>query len=234
MIPKHVAIIMDGNGRWAKARGRPRVFGHIRGSSRIKSIVEGASDLGIRALTLYAFSTENWTRPDTELTVLWKLLKKYLIKEVKNLEANNVRLKVIGEIDKLAPELQTLVKSSEACLAKNTGLFLTFCVSYGSQREIVDATKRIVNDVISGKLMATEINEALFENYLWTDFLGDLAKVDLLIRTSGEQRISNYLLWQAAYAEFLFMDVLWPDFSKENLSQAVNDFSKRQRRFGGI
>lgn len=234
MIPKHVAIIMDGNGRWAKARGRPRVFGHIRGSSRIKSIVEYANQLGIQALTLYAFSTENWSRPDAELSVLWKLLKKYLIKEIDNLESNNVRLKVIGEVDKLKPELQTLVRSSEERLSKNSGLYLTFCVSYGSQREIIYATKRIVNDVSSGKLGIEQINEAVFEKYLWTYYLGDLSKVDLLVRTSGEKRISNYLLWQAAYAEFLFMDVLWPDFGPHHLKEAVEEFSKRQRRFGGL
>lgn len=225
---------MDGNGRWAKNRGRPRAFGHIRGSSRIKPIVEEANRLGIQALTLYAFSTENWSRPEGELSVLWKLLKKYLIKEAAELERKNVRLRVMGEIDRLGPELQDLVRKSVTRLSKNTGLQLTFCVSYGSQREIASAAKQIAQDVMAGKIKDQDITESLFEGYLWTADQRDLAKVDLLIRTSGEKRISNYLLWQAAYAEFIFMDVLWPDFSAQHFQEAVTEFLKRQRRFGGI
>lgn len=210
------------------------MFGHIRGSSRIKSIVEESNHLGIQALTLYAFSTENWARPDAELSVLWKLLKKYLLKESKTLEENNVRFRVIGEVDRLGSDLKKLILETEKKLEKNTGLNLTFCVSYGSQREIADATKRIAEAVAQGKLQTSDINEHTVESHLWTAGLGELAKVDLLVRTSGEKRISNYLLWQAAYAEFLFMDVLWPDFSPAHLKEAVDEFGRRQRRFGGI
>lgn len=225
---------MDGNGRWAKRRGRPRAFGHIRGSSRVKPIVREADRLGIRALTLYAFSTENWTRPDAELTVLWKLLKKYLVKEVDELHRRNVRLHVIGEIEKLAPDVREVLDAALAKLRGNTGLQLSFAVSYGSRRELARAARLFAADCASGKRKPEEMDEAALSRYLWTEPLGELAEVDLVIRTSGEKRVSNFLLWQAAYAEFVFTDLCWPDFGEVELQAAVADYGSRERRFGNV
>lgn len=233
-VPQHVAIIMDGNGRWAQRRGYPRVFGHIRGVSRIIPIAREADRLGIRALTLYAFSTENWTRPDSELSVLWKLLKKFLIRETDEMDRNNVRLRVLGEVERLSDDVRAVLDPALERLSQNTGLQLNFCISYGSQREIVRAAQSFAKDVVSGKRNPEELDETLFEQYLWTKDLGDLASVDLLIRTSGEIRVSNFLLWQAAYAEYLFEEVCWPDFTSAFLRQAVEEYGRRERRFGGI
>ncbi|MBL7715568.1 MAG: di-trans,poly-cis-decaprenylcistransferase [Bdellovibrionales bacterium] len=233
-IPSHVAIIMDGNGRWAQKRGHPRAFGHIRGASRIKPIVEHAQRLGIRALTLYAFSTENWNRPQAELDALWKILKKFLAKEEAHLAKNNVRLRVIGEIERLGSDVRQVLDPVLERLGHNTGLQLTFAVSYGSQREIVRAARHFAMDCVGGKRNPNELDEGLFGRYLWTGDLGELSQVDLVIRTSGEIRISNFLLWQAAYAEFYFTDTCWPDFGPEDLDLAVASFQRRDRRFGGI
>ena len=232
--PKHVAIIMDGNGRWAKRRGHSRVFGHIRGSSRVKGMVKEADRLGVKVLTLYAFSTENWGRPEGELQVLWKLLKKYLLSEVEELDRNNVQMLVIGEKDRLAPDLREVVDSSIQRLAKNTGLKLVFAISYGSRRELVRATKLFAQDCVKGRANPEEMNEETMRQYLWTSVLGELDQVDLIIRTSGEKRVSNFLLWQAAYAEFIFSDLLWPDFTPAHLRAAIEEYAGRERRFGGV
>jgi undecaprenyl diphosphate synthase len=232
--PKHVAIIMDGNGRWAKTRGHRRVFGHIRGSARVKAIVKEADRLGVKVLTLYAFSTENWTRPEGELQVLWKLLKKYLLREVDELDRNNVQMVVIGEKERLSPDLREVVDASVTRLAKNTGLKLVFAISYGSRRELARAAKLFAQDCVKGRAAPESMNEETMRQYLWTSVLGDLDQVDLIIRTSGEKRISNFLLWQAAYAEFIFSDLLWPDFTPAHLSAAIEEYSSRERRFGGV
>lgn len=233
-IPKHIAIIMDGNGRWAERRGHPRVFGHIRGASRIKPVVREADRLGVKALTLYAFSTENWSRPETELSVLWKLLVKFLKKEEADLMKNNVRLRVIGEIERLSPTVRAVLDPAIERLSKNTGLQLNFAVSYGSRREIVKAAQSLVQESVSKGIDPSTLTEADFERHLWTSSLGELSNVDLMIRTSGEIRVSNFLLWQAAYAEYLFLDKCWPDFSAEDLNLAVKEYAGRDRRFGGI
>jgi len=233
-VPRHIAIIMDGNGRWAQRRGHPRVYGHVRGSSRVKSIVREAGDLGVQVLTLYAFSTENWSRPEAELKTLWKLLKKYLEKEVDELDRENVRFRVIGEAERLEPSLRATVKAAEARLSKNTGLQLVFALSYGSRRELVRASRLFAEDVAAGRRQASEMSEALLESYLWTAELGDNSDVDFVIRTSGEQRISNFLLWQAAYAELYFTDKCWPDFSVDDFRRALSSYVGRERRFGGV
>jgi undecaprenyl diphosphate synthase len=225
---------MDGNGRWAQRRRHPRVYGHIRGSSRVKSIVREADRLGVKALTHSAFSTENWSRPDAELSVLWKLLKKYLVREVGELDRENVRLHVIGEAERLAPDVKQVLDSAIERLKGNTGLQLTFAVSYGSRRELARAARLFAEDCQAGRRKPSEMSEELMDRYLWTSVLGELAQVDLVIRTSGEKRVSNFLLWQAAYAEFFFTDLCWPDFGPEALRQAVEDYGSRERRFGGI
>lgn len=234
MLPRHVAIIMDGNGRWAQRRNHPRVFGHIRGASRIKAIVKEADALGIKALTLYAFSTENWSRPSSELSVLWKLLVKFLKKEEAELQKNNVQLNIIGEIERLSPEVQTVLKPAMQRLSKNTGLKLNFAVSYGSRRETLRAAQLFAKDCLENQKNPETLDEKSWEQYLWTSILGELADVDLVIRTSGEIRISNFLLWQAAYAEYLFVEKCWPDFLPEDLRDAVAAFANRERRFGKL
>lgn len=232
--PRHVAIIMDGNGRWAQCRGHSRIYGHVRGSSRLREIIEEADRVGVKALTLYAFSTENWARPQSELKILWKLLEKYLKKEAENLDRNNVCFRVIGEVERLSPQIQGLVQSVQSRLAGNTGLQLTFAVSYGSRREIARACRLFAQDCIEGKRRVDEMSEQLMNQYLWTAGLGELSDVDLVIRTSGEVRVSNFLLWQAAYAEFYFTDICWPDFTREQFREALADFSLRDRRFGKL
>lgn len=233
-IPQHIAIVMDGNGRWAQRRGHARVFGHIRGASRIKAIVREADRLGVRALTLYAFSTENWTRPGEELGVLWKLLKKYLQSEVEELHRKNVKLCVIGEVERLSKDIRAVLDPAVERLSKNTGLCLTFGISYGGRRELARACRLFAEDCKSGKRQPEEMSEELMSEYLWTESMGKLAEVDLVIRTSGEKRISNFLLWQAAYAEFVFTSVCWPDFEPRHLREAIEEYLGRDRRFGGV
>jgi undecaprenyl diphosphate synthase len=225
---------MDGNGRWAQRRGPARVFGHIRGSLRVKEIVKEAHKLGIRALTLYAFSTENWNRPEAELGVLWRILKKYLRSEIDDLDRNGVKLNIIGEVERLSPDIREILEPAIRRLSKNTKLEFTLAVSYGGRRELARAAQRFAKDCLEGRRAPDEMTETLMGSYLWTDFLGELGEVDLVIRTSGEKRISNFLLWQAAYAEYVFTDTCWPDFRAEHLKQAVQEFSSRERRFGGI
>jgi undecaprenyl diphosphate synthase len=220
---------MDGNGRWADRRGHRRVFGHIRGSKRVKAVVREAERLGVQALTLYTFSTENWNRPEAELQVIWKLLKKYLLSEMAELHKNNVQLHVIGEVERLSPDLREVINTTVNHLSKNTGLHLTFAVSYGARTELVRAAKLFAEDCVNGHAKPEEMNEQFMRRYLWRG-----EDVDLVIRTSGERRVSNFLLYQAAYAEFFFTDVCWPDFSPAHLREAVADFGSRERRFGGL
>lgn len=233
-IPQHIAIIMDGNGRWAQMKGRPRVFGHVRGCGRVKPVVREADRLGVKALTLYAFSTENWSRPEAEISVLWRMLKKYLIREADELHRRNIRFRVIGEIERLAPDLQDVIAKTVDRLSGNTGLQLTFAVSYGARRELARASRLFAEDVARGARKPEEMCESLMNQYLWTAEMGDSAEVDLLIRTSGEMRVSNFLLWQAAYAELYFEDTCWPDFAPAHLCRAVQHFGARARRFGSV
>jgi undecaprenyl diphosphate synthase len=225
---------MDGNGRWAQRRGHSRIYGHVRGSTRVRAIVDESIRQGVKALTLYAFSTENWSRPQTELGVLFKLLKKYLLKEVDNLCRKNVRFRVIGEIERLAPDVQEVIHSVVQQLENNTGLELTFALSYGSRRELARAASLFAKDCLTGKRQPEEMSEKLMAQYLWTSDLTGHGDVDLLIRTSGEIRVSNFLLWQVAYAEFFFTDVCWPEFTGEHFRQAIRHYAERERRFGAL
>jgi undecaprenyl diphosphate synthase len=234
-IPKHVAIVMDGNGRWAQRRNDPRVFGHIKGSVRVKEIVREANRLGVKALTLYAFSTENWLRPESERRVLWRLLKKYLIRDTNELFRENIRFRVIGEIDRLDADVRSVLDSTLEKLSKNTGLQLTFALSYGSRRELARAAQLFAEDCVAGRVHPSAMRDESFLNrYLWTSELGELADVDLFIRTSGERRVSNFLLWQSAYAELLFVNQCWPDFQAKDLELAIIEYSTRERRFGKV
>jgi len=233
-MPRHVGLIMDGNGRWAQKRGHARVFGHVRGAARIRRVVERADELGIKVLTLYAFSTENWRRPASERAVLWRLLRKYLRKEVDHLDRENVQLKVMGQLERLEPEVREEVEQAVERLASNTGLQLVFALSYGARQEIATAAQRYAEDCDQGLRSPEQMNESILEGYLWTQQLGEHRDVDLVIRTSGERRVSNFLLWQSAYAEYHFADVCWPDFGPEHLDQAVRDYGSRTRRFGGV
>jgi len=233
-IPQHVAIIMDGNGRWATQKHWPRVFGHIRGARRVKPIIEEANNLGVKALTLYAFSTENWNRPVSEISVLWKLFRKHLLREVAALKKKNIRFKVIGEVEKLDSELQNVIRSCESMLADCTGMWINVCISYGSQKEILEAARTLATECAEGKRIAADITAKDFESHLWTRHLGENSQVDLLIRTGKEKRISNYLLWQSAYAELIFTDGFWPDFKAQDLRAAIDEFNQRERRYGGV
>jgi undecaprenyl diphosphate synthase len=228
-LPAHVAIIMDGNGRWAKARGLPRVAGHQRGSEAVRRVVEAAREAGISYLTLYAFSSENWKRPPSEVDDLMGLLRLYLRRELRALDRNNVRIRFIGDWRALATDIVSLIEEAVETTATNTGLTLVIAVNYGGRNEILEAARRIAIDVRDGVTDADSVTEDLFSGYLHTR---DIPDPDLIIRTSGEQRLSNFLLWQAAYAELVFMDILWPDFNKASLEQAIDEFLGRERRYG--
>ncbi|HYM31938.1 MAG TPA: isoprenyl transferase [Candidatus Cybelea sp.] len=227
--PRHVAIIMDGNGRWAKARGLPRVIGHQRGADAVRSTVVACRELGIRYLTLYAFSSENWKRPPSEVDDLMGLLRLYLRRELAELHANGVRVRVIGDRAGLAPDIQGLIAEAEELTGRNQVLTLVMAVNYGSHNEIVNACRAIAEKAAVGLIKPAAITEELFKRHLDT---ADIPDPDLLIRTSGEQRLSNFLLWQSAYTEFVFVDTLWPDFCKQSLMDAVNEFHRRERRYG--
>ncbi|WP_119458638.1 isoprenyl transferase [Rhodospirillaceae bacterium SYSU D60014] len=227
--PVHVAIIMDGNGRWAKARGLPRTAGHHRGADAVRRALTGAGELGISYLTLYGFSSENWKRPAAEVDDLMGLLRIYLQREIAELHASGVRLRVIGERERLGEDLVRLISAAEQRTVDNTRLNLTVALSYGGRGEIALAARRIAAEVKAGRLTPDEIDEPLFAKYLLTAGIPD---PDLVIRTSGEKRISNFLLWQSAYAELVFMDRLWPDFTKEDLQDAIREFQCRDRRYG--
>lgn len=230
-IPNHVAIILDGNGRWAKNKGMPRNFGHTMGAKNVETVCQAADEIGIKYLTLYAFSTENWNRPESEVSALMKLLEGYLKNCIKTADKNNMRVRVIGEKTRLDERFQAKIRELEEASAENTGLNLTIAINYGSRDEMIRAMKKMADDVVKEKISIEQIDESLFESYLDTK---DLPDPDLLIRTSGEQRLSNYLLWQLAYSEFYFTDVPWPDFHKEELLAAVEAYSNRDRRFGAL
>ena len=228
-LPRHIAIIMDGNGRWAKLRGKQRVFGHKNGVTSVRETIETCAELGIEALTLYAFSTENWNRPKLEVRTIMSLLVTSLKKELKNLQKNNIKLQAIGCLENLPEkaykELLEVIEKTK----NNDRLTVTLALSYGAREEIVNVIKNISKKVVNNKLDIENIDENVINNHLYTFSLPD---VDLMIRTSGEKRISNFLLWQIAYAELHFTDVLWPDFRKEELYNAILDYQKRERRFG--
>ena len=230
-IPQHVAIILDGNGRWAKAKGMPRNYGHAQGAKTVETICREAWNMGIKYLTVYAFSTENWKRPQEEVDALMKLLRNYMKNCLKTAEKNHMRVRVIGDKTALAEDIQKSVAELEAASKDNDGLNFQIAINYGSRDEMVRAMKKMAADRDAGKLKTEEISEATFEKYLDTAGIPD---PDLLIRTSGEQRLSNYLLWQLAYSEFYFTDIHWPDFSKEELEKAILAYNKRDRRYGGV
>lgn len=228
-IPQHVAIIMDGNGRWAKKKGMLRSFGHKNAIKAVRSAIEGCGDLKIPYLTLYAFSSENWSRPMDEIGILMGLLSNTLKKELKTLQENDIRLRTIGDLESLPKDVCAELKSVKEVTKNNSKAVLTLALSYGAKDEIIQAVKSIAQDVKNENLEIEDINPDTFKNYLYTAGLPD---VDLMIRTSGETRVSNFLLWQIAYAELYFTDVLWPDFRKEDLFQAIYTYQKRERRFG--
>ena len=228
-LPKHVAIIMDGNGRWAKSRGEERTFGHKNAISAVRNAISACNKVGVEYLTLYTFSTENWNRPNDEVNTLMSLLSETLLKEAAELFSKGVRLHVIGEVEKLPTLVREQLLNVVELTKENSKGNLVLALSYGSQREILNAVKEIAQEVKEGKISAEDISEKLFENHLYTK---DLPPVDLLIRTSGEVRISNFLLWQIAYAELQFLDMLWPDFGKEDFFQCIYDYQNKERRFG--
>lgn len=230
-IPRHVAIIMDGNGRWAKNRGMPRIAGHKEGMGVVKKIVRFASDIGIEVLTLYAFSTENWKRPKNEVEFLMKLPVDFLNTYLPELIEKNVRVQTIGDFNVLPPHTKKAVEEAIEQTKDNDGLTLNFALNYGSRFEMVNAVKQIVTKVERGELSQSDIDEELFSSELYTS---DLVEPDLLIRTSGEQRLSNFLLWQLAYAEFWFTEVYWPDFTENHFEKALYDYQNRKRRYGGV
>jgi len=228
-LPSHVAIIMDGNGRWARQRGLERIYGHRQGVNAVREVIEAAGEIGIRYLTLYAFSTENWGRPDEEVTALMGIMIQSLNNETDTLIKNNIRLLAIGDVERLADDVRERLFETINLTSGCTGLNLVVALSYSSRWEITEAAKRISADVCDGKLKSENIKEEDFEKYLTTNGIPD---PELMIRTSGELRISNFLLWQLAYAELYFTDKLWPDFGKEDFYNAIIDFQKRERRFG--
>ncbi len=230
-IPNHVAVIMDGNGRWAKQKGMARVFGHKNGVKAVRETIEGAREIGVKVLTLYAFSTENWNRPKKEVMMLMGLLVRSLKDELKTLQKNNIRLQTIGQLENLPKKAQRQLLEVISQTQNNTAMILNLALSYGSREEIVNTIKKISKKVVNKQLSIEEIDENIINNHLYTFTLPD---VDFLIRTSGEKRISNFLLWQIAYAELYFTNVLWPDFRKEDFFKAILNYQQRERRFGKI
>ncbi|MCY4300261.1 MAG: polyprenyl diphosphate synthase [Aestuariivita sp.] len=228
--PKHVAIIMDGNGRWAQARGRPRLYGHHAGARRVREMVENCPRLGIRYLTIFAFSTENWKRTQTEVTGLMDLFRRYITHEMRALNDNNVKVLFVGDRVRLDPKLVALMAELEALTTNNNGVHLTIALNYGGRDEVARATRKLAEDVASNRLDPQDVDETTLARYLDTNILPD---PDLVIRTSGEARISNFLLWQSAYSEYEFIDTLWPDFSVDELERLCRSFFFRKRRFGG-
>ena len=231
IIPNHIAIIMDGNGRWAVKKGLPRSFGHKAGVDALKDIVKICSDLGVRILTVYAFSTENWKRPKEEVGYLMKLLVEYMRKEIEDLNANRVRIKILGDIELLPNATKEEILNAVKSTKNNDGLQFNIALNYGGRLEILNACRSIIDDLKTNKIQIDLLDEDLFEKYLYT---GKDSDPDLIIRTSGERRLSNFLLWQGAYSELVFTDTLWPDFKKENLIEAINEYQNRNRRFGNV
>lgn len=230
-MPRHVAIILDGNGRWAKAKGMPRNYGHVQGAKTVENICETAWKMGIPYLTVYAFSTENWSRPQDEVDALMKLLRQYLKDCIKRSTKNNMCVRVLGDISPLDADLKASIVELEEVSKGNTGLHFQVALNYGSRDEMLRAVRAMAEKVSEGRLALDEIDEGRFSDYLDTNGIPD---PDLLIRTSGEERLSNFLLWQLAYTEFYFTDVLWPDFNKKELQKAIEYYNKRDRRFGGV
>ena len=228
-LPTHVGIIMDGNGRWAQSRGLPRIAGHRKGAESVRIAVSTAVELGIQYLTLYGFSMENWKRPMAEVTALMGLLRLYLRQEIDELDEKGVRIRFIGERQRLAPDIVNLIKEAEKRTETNTALNLVVALSYGARQEITAAARQLAQMVLDGDIALDDINESLMSQNLATAGIPD---VDLVIRTSGEMRVSNFLLWQLAYAELIFVDTLWPDFSRRDLEDAVNEYHRRERRYG--
>lgn len=230
-IPKHIAFIMDGNGRWAQERGLPRIAGHRAGANRVKEIVKTAGELGVEVVTFFTFSSENWNRPQKEINMLMRFVNVFLDKEIKNMIKKNVRFMRIGQDDPLPEYLQVKIKEAEAKTMNNTGLIMVLALNYGARREITEAVKKIVNSVIKGKFNIDNLDENIFSQYLYTSGLPD---PDFLIRTSGEMRLSNFLLWQLSYAELYFPKVYWPDFGREEFEKAIKVYHDRERKFGSI
>ena len=229
--PTHVAIIMDGNGRWAQARGRPRLFGHHAGARRVREVVEACPDLGIKFLTIFAFSTENWKRTQVEVSGLMSLFRRYIMREAKSLQARGVRVRFIGDRVRLDEKLTNLMDQLEELTRENEGVQLTIAINYGGRDEVARATRRLAEDVAAGKVRPEDVDEETLPRYLDTYVLPD---PDLVIRTSGEARISNFLLWQSAYSEYEFIDTLWPDFTAKELAVLCASYGARDRRFGAV
>lgn len=230
-IPKHVAFIMDGNGRWAKERGLPRTAGHREGVKRVKEIIYGAGKLGIETITFFAFSTENWSRPKSEVAVLMRYLDNFLGKEIVELHKNNMRFTAIGRKDPVPKYLQAKIKVAQEKTAGNTGLRVVLALNYGGRQEIVDAAKKFAKDALAGKIDLDSLEAEQFSRYFYA---ADIADPDFLIRTSKEMRISNFLIWQLSYSELYFSNKHWPDFGVDELKEAIKEYQKRERRFGGI
>lgn len=230
-IPKHIAIIMDGNGRWAKARKLPRTMGHKAGVETIRRIIKEADKIGVKYLTLYAFSTENWKRPEDEVGALMTLLVQYLKQEINSLNKNGVVINILGDVSRLPQDCQTEILKATEATKENTGIVMNVALNYGGRDEILRATKIIASEVKNGNLKEEDINEEIMAKYLYTKGIPD---PDIIIRPSGEQRLSNFLLWQCAYSEFWYSNICWPDFKENDLRRAIYDFQNRDRRFGGI
>lgn len=228
-VPRHIAIILDGNGRWAKRRGLPRTAGHAAGSENFRKIATYCKNIGVEYLTVYAFSTENWKRPQDEVNTIMKLLDKYLREAIDTMERDHIRMKILGDVSVLSPQLQEEIRRTNEISARYEGFQANICLNYGGRAEIVQAARRYAEDHAAGK--APELTEESFGNYLYSAGIPD---PDLLIRPGGETRISNFLLWQCAYSEFYFTDVLWPDFSTDELDKAIDEFRRRDRRYGGV
>ena len=229
-IPRHIAIILDGNGRWAKKRGLPRSAGHIAGAETFRKIATYCRDIGMDYLTVYAFSTENWKRPEDEVKGIMGLLDKYLREAIRDMEKKHMKMKIFGDVSMLSPRLQELAKETEEVAAGVEGFQANICLNYGGRAEIIRAAEQYANEVIMGKVEG-DLTEEQFSKYMYS---ADIPDPDLIIRPGGEQRISNFLLWQCAYAEFYFTDVLWPDFTPDELDKAIAEFNRRDRRFGGV
>ncbi len=230
-VPKHIAIIMDGNGRWAKKRGLPRTAGHAVGAETFRKIATYCRDIGVKYLTVYAFSTENWKRSQEEISAIMKLLGKYLQEALRDMEKNRIRIKIFGDISRLTPDLQKLCREAEEKSSAYCDVQANFCLNYGGRDELVRASRDFAADVAQGKYAPEDLTEELLSSYLYSK---DVPDPELIIRPSGEMRTSNFLLWQSAYSEFVFMDVLWPDFSPADLDKAIEEYHCRNRRFGGV
>lgn len=230
-IPKHIAIIMDGNGRWAQERGLPRTFGHRAGINRIKEIIKVAQGLGVKVLTFFAFSTENWSRPEKEVSMLMRSLNNFLERQIKGMDKDNIKFMVLGAGNPIPKYLQEKIKEAEARTKNNSGLIVALALNYGARQEIIEAVKKFTAAVLKGKVSLTELNTESFSGYLYT---AGLPEPELLIRTSGEMRLSNFLLWQLSYAELYFPKKYWPDFRGKDLEEAIEEYQKRNRRFGGL